>query len=540
MPENQSHQGKRPRPRSLRFTLALAVLAVGILTSLVAGGIVRHNIRENALRRATAAADAITLKIEDRLNAYAVLLRGAQGLFAASASVERDEWRRYVRLLQAWDIVPGYEGIGFAVLIPAAELDDHVAGVRREGFPAYQVTPSGTRDVYSSIVYLEPFAGRNLLAFGYDMFSDPVRRAAMEQARDTGRPALSGKVTLRQEGGRADPQPGTLMYVPVYRNDAPAGTVEERRAALLGWVYSPYRMRDLMTGILGGVTTRDGELLDLRIYDSDRADPRRLLFDSHPAGRPPVPASFLHVERTITFNGRLWLLVFDGDAAAAALSYWPAWLTGAAGLVISGLLFGMLLAIFNRADARRLAENYAAQIRDLAFYDSLTGLPNRRLLDDRLAMALAAGHREGAPGALCLLDLDNFKPLNDRHGHAAGDLLLAEVARRLQSCVRETDTVARLGGDEFVILLPALTGGRNEARRHARDIAETIRLALEQPFHLRPAAPAAPIEHRCPCSIGLTLFDPGETDPSAIIKRADDAMYQAKRDGRNRIAAPFL
>jgi len=529
----------RSPARSLRLALALGILVLGILASLLAGRVVRDNIEQNALRRFAAVCDAITLKIRERLTAYAVLLQGGQGLFAASDSVERDEWRRYVGTLQAEDIVPGFEGIGYAALIAPAGLADHIAAVRREGFAGYTVKPASPRDVYSSIIYLEPFAGRNLRAFGYDMFSEPVRRAAMEQARDTGRAALSGKVTLVQEGDGDDPQAGALMYVPVYRNDFPRGTVEERRAALAGWVYSPYRMRDLMSGIVPDWEILGGELLDLHVYDGDRPESQHLLFDSHPAGRPQPNPSFLHLRRTVEFNGRRWLLVFDGGADVAALSYRPARFATAAGLVISGLLFGMLIALFKRADAQRLAEGYAAQIRDMAFNDCLTGLPNRRLLDDRLGMALAAAHRDNALGALLLIDLDNFKVLNDEHGHAAGDLLLKEVAHRLQTCVRETDTVARLGGDEFVVLLPALAGERPEASRRALDIAGKIRHSLEQPFRLHPDPRTPPVEHRCPGSLGVTLFAPDETRRNAIIKRADAAMYQAKQEGGNRFCMHY-
>ena len=334
----------RSPARSLRPALVLGILVLGILASLLAGRVVRDNIEQNALRRFAAVCDAITLKVRERLTAYAVLLQGGQGLFAASDSVERDEWRRYVGTLQAEEIVPGFEGIGYAALIAPAGLADHIAAVRREGFAGYTVKPASARDVYSSIIYLGPFAGRNLRAFGYDMFSEPVRRAAMEQARDTGRAALSGKVTLVQEGDGDAPQTGALMYVPVYRNDFPRGTVEERRAALAGWVYSPYRMRDLMSGIVPDWEILGGELLDLHVYDGDRPESRHLLFDSHPAGRPQPNPSFLHLRRTVEFNGRRWLLVFDGGAAVAALSYRPARFATAAGLVISGLLFGMLIA----------------------------------------------------------------------------------------------------------------------------------------------------------------------------------------------------
>ena len=139
--------------------------------------------------------------------------------------------------------------MGFSVLIPRAELARHVRELRQEGFPEYRLKPDGVRELYSAIIYLEPFTGRNLRAFGYDMFSELVRRAAMEQARDTGAAALSGKIVLVQETG-ADVQAGTLMYVPVYHKGLPLETVAQRRAALQGWVYSPYRMKDLIKGIL--------------------------------------------------------------------------------------------------------------------------------------------------------------------------------------------------------------------------------------------------------------------------------------------------
>lgn len=526
---------KTPGRTSLRRAAVLALLAAGLAASLVAAGLVRQTIREDALGRFAAACDAITLKIEERLIAHAVMLQGGRGLFAASESVERDEWRTYLGTVHADQTVPGFEGIGFAKLIAPEELAAHEASVRAEGYPDYHVHPPGPRDTYSSIVYLEPLQGRNLLAFGYDMFSDPVRRAAMEQARDTGQPALSGKVTLMQEGDATDAQAGSLMYVPVYRNGAPVETVAQRRAALVGWVYSPYRMEDLMHGIIADWSYEGRSFVDLHIYDGGTADESLLLFDSQPEGPQHGRRTFLEEERTIDFNGHRWLLLFNGSQAASGVSYLPAWLTGAGGLVITGLLSGMLLLLFKRADSQQQAENFAEQIRGMAYHDSLTKLPNRPLLLDRLQMALAGCRRSGNHGALMMVDLDNFKPLNDTHGHAAGDLLLIEVARRLQGCVRHTDTVARLGGDEFIVLLSGLTGGAESARREASAVAEKILAALALPYRLQdPGTGSAPIEHHCSASIGLTLFTGDETDESALLRRADTAMYAAKQTGRHR------
>ncbi len=184
---------------------------------------------------------------------------------------------------------------------------------------------------------------------------------------------------------------------------------------------------------------------------------------------------------------------------------------------------------------RKLAED---EIRSLAFYDSLTQLPNRRLLNDRLGQTLVSSKRGGGYGALMFLDLDNFKPLNDTYGHAVGDLLLIEAAGRLRTCVREMDTVSRFGGDEFVVVLSDLNGDKTESTSQAGIIAEKIRLALSEPYCLTVipkgnGATSITIEHHCTASIGVTLFTHAEMGQDDILKWADGAMYQAKEAGRN-------
>ena len=178
------------------------------------------------------------------------------------------------------------------------------------------------------------------------------------------------------------------------------------------------------------------------------------------------------------------------------------------------------------------------EIRQLAFYDTLTTLPNRRLLDDRLGQAITANRRSGQFGALMFLDLDNFKPLNDLHGHAVGDLLLVEAASRLKTCVREMDTVARFGGDEFVVLLAELDTDWQKAQRVAEQVAKKIKLALAKPYALpTPGRADCPqrIEHRCTSSIGVVVFASAHAHADELTKWADAAMYQAKNEGRNRI-----
>ncbi|HEY6896364.1 MAG TPA: diguanylate cyclase [Rhodocyclaceae bacterium] len=189
------------------------------------------------------------------------------------------------------------------------------------------------------------------------------------------------------------------------------------------------------------------------------------------------------------------------------------------------------------ADAT-LRKQMEEQVRQLAFYDTLTKLPNRRLLHDRLDITLAASKRRSCFGALMFIDLDSFKPLNDTYGHAVGDLLLVEAAMRLKSCVREMDTVARFGGDEFVVLINELHGDRIEASTQASMVAEKVRAVLSEPYSLpvrtEGTAPTR-IEYSCTASIGVTLFIDHQTTQDDILKWADAAMYEAKEAGRNQI-----
>jgi diguanylate cyclase (GGDEF)-like protein/PAS domain S-box-containing protein len=168
-------------------------------------------------------------------------------------------------------------------------------------------------------------------------------------------------------------------------------------------------------------------------------------------------------------------------------------------------------------------------IEHLAFYDSLTNLPNRRLLMDRLQHALSSNIRNDKYGALLFIDLDNFKSLNDTKGHGVGDLLLIEVAQRLKHCVREEDTVGRLGGDEFVILLDNLSSSNEEASAHAERVSLKVLQALNQPYVLQEN------EHHSSPSIGVAMFCGNTASADDLLKRADSAMYQSKAAGRNTV-----
>lgn len=170
-----------------------------------------------------------------------------------------------------------------------------------------------------------------------------------------------------------------------------------------------------------------------------------------------------------------------------------------------------------------------AEIHRLAYYDSLTQLPNRRLLYERIRQTVTLCHRSGCHGALLYMDLDNFKSLNDTSGHDAGDQLLVLVAQRLEACIRKDNTIARLSSDEFVIVLDELSPDRNEAMTQARALADNLRYRLSQPFDLKGP------QFQCTASIGIVLFSGPEPEVKALLKQADMALYQAKNSGGNTV-----
>ncbi|MEO5330381.1 MAG: CHASE domain-containing protein [Magnetococcus sp. YQC-5] len=247
----------------------------------------------------------ITSRIDLRMSAQIQVLRGVQGLFAASHAVERAEFRDYVATLQLGVNYPGIQGVGFSQLIPPGEKNKHVEAVRQEGFPTYTIRPEGEREFHTAIIYLEPFADRNLRAFGYDMYSEPVRRTAMARARDFAQPAMSGKVKLVQEVGEKV-QAGFLIYIPVYRNGLPHTTLEERRVNLMGWAYSPFRMNDLMAGVLGQQSTD----LDLEIYDGDTPSQETMMYDADERSSldSTQPVSMFATLERLEMTGHTWTI----------------------------------------------------------------------------------------------------------------------------------------------------------------------------------------------------------------------------------------
>jgi PAS domain S-box-containing protein len=279
-----------------------AWIALGIILAITAAlySIVRQSTEVQIHQRFLYRAEQERSTLLFRLQTHSQVLRGAAAFVEASDEVRRDEWQSYVRNLQLDKTLPGIQATGFSRMIQPSDKAAHEQAVRNEGFPNYAIKPEGAREQYSSIVFLEPFSETNQRAFGYDMFSEPVRRLAMTRARDTGETALSGKIILLQEN-EALPQPGFLLYIPVYQSGRPHGSIEERRAALRGFSYAAFRAGDL----LGSIFNPDNKDVEIELYDTAVA-PENLLFDSHPGNKANTYGR-QRVTLPVEFGGHAWI-----------------------------------------------------------------------------------------------------------------------------------------------------------------------------------------------------------------------------------------
>jgi PAS domain S-box-containing protein len=342
---------------------AWLVLCLALLLTGLAGHGLNQQRQAGLAQQFELHAQEVVDAIRERMRQHEQILLGGAGLFDAQDDVRRMAWRKYVERLNLSANYPGIQGVGFSQFMTPQQLPGHIAAVRSEGFSDYTVRPPGERERYTAIVYLEPFAERNLAAFGFDMMSEPTRALAMRRAAETGKTAISGKVRLVQENqGKA--QAGFLMYVPVYRAQQVLETPAHRWAALRGFVYSPYRMNDLMRGVL-----RERQLVvDFVIHDGMVAADDAVMYrsqDDHPrpagAGDPMFRA-----ERNIDMYGQMWTVAIESRPELEAMGSDPRLyailllLGGGVGVTLF-LMVSILIA--RRDHAEKLANEMVVEIR---------------------------------------------------------------------------------------------------------------------------------------------------------------------------------
>jgi PAS domain S-box-containing protein len=506
-----SAEALQPSPVT-RSKIPFVVLAVSLLITCIATYAVWRSAYSRDEARFERWAEQTRSQISQRMETYVTLLNGGAGLFASSEHVTVAEFRTYVERLRLGENYPGMQGIGFSAREAAIGKQVLRQAMELQGFTDFKIYPADPpRDEYHAIIYLEPLDERNRNAIGYDMFSEPTRRTAMERARDTSTSAACGKVTLVQEIDPDDAQAGFLIYTPVYYAAKVPPDVESRRKALLGFVYSPFRSDDLLDAVAGSLT-RHG--LVLRVYDGNDIAPETLLHRSDrrwPLSEDYVPR-FTSTVR-ILVAGRPWTLVTaSGPEFEQMASGGMTMLILLGGGALSFLLAGLSLS---QARARSRAERAAADLRRSESALRVSESKFRRLAESNLigvAFADTAGHiLDGNEAFFAILGRtreetqtrrvrwDDLTPPEYREG----DLRYLQELSRRGACTPFETEFARPDGSRVAVLLGValLEGSTTEAvavcvdlterkqaeaqLRAARDVADAARRQAEEANRLK-------------------------------------------------------
>lgn len=341
--------------KSSSTTVATIVLCVGVVLTVTAWQAAVSSQTERAKLRFDDDVEKAEITLRRRMIGLSQILHGGAGLFAINNQLNRQEWQTYVSNLHLEEHFPGILGVGFSLRVTAAQKEILERQVRASGMQNFAIRPASPRDEYHTIVFLEPAVGRNLRAFGYDMFTEATRQTAMARARDQAQTALSGRVILVQET-KEDVQPGFLLYQPVYRRGQPIGTEAQRREALLGFVYMPLRARDLFSPLLNSYAAN----VDVEIFDGDKISPDTLLYASRATGADRKP--LLEKIHRIEMAGTTWTLRHRTQPSFEASLSKP-WGVLLAGLILSFLLAGAVWSLaWTRNRAWSLARSMTLEL----------------------------------------------------------------------------------------------------------------------------------------------------------------------------------
>jgi signal transduction histidine kinase len=363
----------------LRHVAAYVVLVGALILTGLAWYYVSQNLRAQEQARFDEAVQTTQRAIDRRMSAYVDAMLDVRGLFAASESVEGDEFSKYVDGTDLRLRYPGVQAVGYSERVESEEKDEFESEVREEGFSDYTLLPDGERHEYFPIVYIEPSEGPNQRLFGYDTFAKRTQRAAMERARDTGLPAVSGRIALTGEDGEEDTA-GFLIYLPVYRDGESQQTAPERRSALQGFVISVFRADELLEGIFGGQADPN---IDFEVFDGADLDAQHLLHDNdgvlHATDASYSPR-FSDLT-TLEVGGRVWSLYFD-----SLPSFESGWqsklplLVLFGGFLVSACLFGVVRVLDDsRARAERIGAELEETNRELEETNKQLGETNQEL-----------------------------------------------------------------------------------------------------------------------------------------------------------------
>jgi len=472
----------------LRFWLGYGVVAAIAIGSVAIALVVRDREADNfeQVQRSEASRSARQVEAVARLSVGQLASAGA-----FYQAVERLTRHKFEVMADSLLANGALSGTGLLLSVPGSNRGGFE---RRHGYPIVERAGLGFRRDQPRAHYYPLLFGASSSdlkpPLGYDIGSDPVRAPFIRRARDSGKPTATRVIHLPIGGT------GINVFRPVYRDGAPTATVAERRAALTGFAIGSFHVPNLTAAAASALS--DGIQV-------------QLVEDGHTIAGPHL-ARDESATAPLHIADRTWLLVVrDPSRPDVGLPV----LIAVVGIALAALM-GALVLVWSRSERMQ-------DLKQQASHDPLTGLKNRRRFGEDLSTELARSRREKTVGAVLILDLDNFKQVNDTLGHPAGDRVIADIADVLRGRMRVTDVVARLGGDEFAIVLPHCD--LDEAEEVAEAIATAIRL------HALPGEAAPPVT----ASIGIATFGPASEGYDAVLSAADGAMYEAKRGGRDSI-----
>jgi diguanylate cyclase (GGDEF)-like protein len=479
------------RRMRLRFWLGYAVVAAIAIGSVALALLVHSRERDNfeqiqgsEAARAARQAEAVAALSVGQLSSAAAFYQ-AEGRFT------RHEFDVMA------DSLLGSGALAATAFVQSVPRAARARFERNHGYPIVERTalgdfrPAVSRAQYFPLVFAATKSPLGVQTpYGFDLGSDPSRVDHLLRGRDTGRSAATPVIRLPLGGT------GINVFRPIYRDGAPTSTRAQRRAALIGFATGSFHVADLSAAVTN------------TLPDEVKAQ----LIEN---GRTVMGPSLSRDENStapVRVADRTWLLVVhDPSRPGVGLPI----LIAVVGIALAALLAALVL-IWSRTERMQ-------ELQQQASHDPLTGLRNRRRFEEDLRTELARSRREQTVGAALMLDLDNFKQVNDTLGHPAGDRTITDIADVLRGRMRATDVVARLGGDEFAIVLP-----RCELDE-AEEVAEAIATAIRT--HTPPGEAAPPIT----ASIGIATFGPSTESYDAVLSAADNAMYEAKRAGRDSV-----
>ncbi len=504
-----AHRAVQLGPRNRLWVLAAVVLiVVGTIGSILGAMAMARNESQRSHQAFVTSSQEIAATLELNIQHEQDLVVSSGAVMVRDPDVSQSSLLQWTSSVRAFKRYPEVLGIAELVVVPKSQLSAFAA--RAVSDPAgplaangtFQVTPVGNRPYYCLATASQSRTGRSTTAAGFDFCATELGGPLL-RARDSGQGAY-----VPYGSGTSEV---LVLGTPVYRGGGTPSTIRARRAAFLGWTGTSIEPQMLLTAAL-----RNHPATAVAFHFHGRGS--AVTFGAGTA----QPGS---QSATIDLHNGWYVVVTGGPAGSGGFAGESGILLLLGGVTLSALLAVVIFLLgTGRSRAVLLVNERTEQLRYQAFHDSLTGLPNRALILDRMASMLARAHRDSTPVATLFLDIDNFKDINDTLGHDVGDQLLRGVAARLADTVREADTVGRLGGDEFVVLVEgrSLTSG-------ADAVADRMLRAFHDPI---PMAVGAPLS--VTASIGVATGDQGT--PEELLRDADIALYRAKSAGKNQIS----